>query len=49
MGVRISITKRRLEHLTFSTVMTKQWNSDACESAAKIFSPLSTNTAFFSF
>ena len=45
IGVRIPITKRRLEHLTFSTVMTKHWN--ICDSAAKTSSPLSTNIAIF--
>lgn len=48
MGVRVSTTERKAEHLTFSTgVITKHWNSDVCGSAAKLFSPLSSSIAFF--
>lgn len=48
MGVRISITKRRLGHLTVSAgVIAKCWNSDACDFVAKIFSPFSTGVTSF--
>lgn len=50
MGVKIYITKRRLEHPAFSIgLMTKHWNSDICDSAAKIFIPLSISHFFLSF
>lgn len=48
MGVRISITKRRLGHLTVSAgVIAKCWNSEACDFVAKIFSPFSTGVTSF--
>lgn len=50
MGVIIYISKRRREHPTLSLgVMTKHWNSDICDSAAKIFIPLSISHFFFFF
>lgn len=49
MGVRVYITKRSLEHPTFSVgVIIKHWKY-ICDSAAKILIPCQPTFLFFSF